>query len=194
MVCVPTDVIDEEEVGLPQVGEILRSMRKSLNMSLKDVAEQSGLSVSFVSAVERGQSDISIGRLSRLAQVFHQDIGTLLGYTGHRSTPQFVSDNDRLTIDRGAGIDYTVFHLGSIGFELITADFEPRTATRDTIVHQGLDIIYMVKGELVLEYNGRDYPLRVGDCVVYSGAYPHGFRNESDKPAGWLSMVTGMVY
>src|ERR1700727_1378135 len=87
---------DVEEKGLPKVGRVLRSLRQRHEMSLKDVADRSGLSVSFLSAIERGQSDISLGRLNRLAEVFGHDIGSLLGYTAQRSTPQFLQDRDRV--------------------------------------------------------------------------------------------------
>jgi transcriptional regulator with XRE-family HTH domain len=184
----------DEDRGIPQVGEVLRGMRLRRGMSLKDVASGSGLSVSFLSAVERGQSDISLGRLNRLAQVFNHDIGSLLGYTGRRSTPQFVGERDRLVVDRGEGIDYRVFRLPGLDFELISATFGPHTAFRDAITHEGLDIIYVLSGEIILEYRGDDYPMVTGDCTLYSGAYPHRFRNDSAKPAGWLSIVTGIVY
>jgi transcriptional regulator with XRE-family HTH domain len=183
-----------EQAGLPRVGRVLRSLRQRRNWSLKDVADQSGLSVSFLSAVERGESDISLLRLNRLAQVFGHDIGSLLGYTAQRSTPQFLVDRDRLVVDRGEGIDYRVFRLPGLNFELITADFEPRTAFRDAIAHEGLDIVYVLKGKLVLEYDGIDYQMDTGDCTMYSGAYPHRFRNDSSRPAAWLSIVTGIIY
>jgi transcriptional regulator with XRE-family HTH domain len=183
-----------DQAGLPRVGRVLRSLRQRRDMSLKDVADRSGLSVSFLSAVERGESDISLLRLNRLAQVFGHDIGSLLGYTAQRSTPQFLVDRDRLVVDRGEGIDYRVFRLPGLNFELITANFEPRSAFRDAITHEGLDIVYVLKGRLVLEYDGIDYPMDAGDCTMYSGAYPHRFRNDSPRPAGWLSIVTGIIY
>ena len=180
--------------GVPKVGHVLRGLRQRNGMSLKEVADGSGLSVSFLSAVERNQSDISLGRLNRLAQFFNHDIGSLLGYTGRRSTPQFVSDRDRLVVDRGEGVDYRVFRLPGLDFELITATFEPHTEFRDAITHEGLDIVYVLNGQVVLEYNGEDYPMQAGDCTMYSGAYPHRFRNDTGRSSSWLSIVTGIVY
>jgi len=178
----------------PKVGRVLRDLRLRDGMSLKDVADASGLSVSFLSAVERDQSDISLGRVNRLAQVFNYDIGSLLGYIGNRSTPQFVAKGDRLQVDRGDGIDYRVVRLPGLDFELITAEFAPGAAFRDTITHEGLDIVYVLEGELILEYDGDDYPMHAGACTLYSGAYPHRFRNDSGRPASWLSIVNGIVF
>ena len=190
---VDTPDIDDGR-GVPKVGHVLRGLRQRNGMSLKEVADGSGLSVSFLSAVERDQSDISLGRLNRLAQFFNHDIGSLLGYTGRRSTPQFVSDRDRLVVDRGEGVDYRVFRLPGLDFELITATFGPHTEFRDAITHEGLDIVYVLDGQVVLEYNGEDYPMQAGDCTMYSGAYPHRFRNDTGRSSSWLSIVTGIVY
>lgn len=186
--------VTTDRPGLPRVGQVLRHLRQRQSMSLTDVSERSRLSISFLSAVERGQSDISLTRLDRLAQVLGHDLGSLLGYTVQRSTPSFLDDRGRLVVDRGEGIDYRVFRLPGLNLELITASFEPDSEFRDAIAHEGVDIVYMLQGELVLQYDGIDYPMRGGDCTLYSGAYPHRFRNESDSSAGWLSIVTGLVY
>lgn len=180
--------------GLPDVGAILRQLRHQNQMSLQDVADAAGVSVSFLSAVERGQSDIALGRLNRLAAVFNHDIGSLLGYSARRTTPQFVEESSRLKVDRGPGIDYSVIRLPGVEFEMIIANFEPRTGFRDAITHAGIDIVYVTVGDLVLLHNDRRYDMATGDCTVYSGAYPHTFMNESDKPAQWLSIVTDTVY
>jgi transcriptional regulator with XRE-family HTH domain len=180
--------------GAPKVGHVLRGLRQRKGMSLKDVANASGLSGSFLSALERDQSDVSLGRLTRLAQVFNHDIGSLLAYTTKRSTPQFVAERDRLVVDRGEGIDYRVFRLPGLNFELITATFSPHTFFRDAITHEGIDIIYVLTGQIVLEYAGAHYTMKPGDCTIYSGAYPHRFRNDTAQSASWLSVVTGSVY
>ena len=184
----------DEGHGLPDVGAILRQLRHQNQMSLQDVADAAGVSVSFLSAVERGQSDIALGRLSRLAAVFNHDIGSLLGYSARRTTPQFVDESSRLKVDRGPGIDYSVIRLPGVEFEMIIASFEPKTRFRDAITHAGIDIVYVTVGDLVLLHNDRRYDMTTGDCTVYSGAYPHTFLNESDKPAQWLSIVTDTVY
>jgi transcriptional regulator with XRE-family HTH domain len=180
--------------GLPNVGAILRQLRHQRMMSLQEVAQGAGVSVSFLSAVERGQSDIALGRLSRLAAVFNHDIGSLLGYSARRTTPQFVEEDKRVKVNRGTGIDYSVIRLPGIDFELIIANFEPQAGFRDAITHAGIDIVYVTMGALVLLHNDLRYNMIAGDCTVYSGAYPHRFLNESNEPAQWLSIVTETVY
>ena len=180
--------------GLPDVGAILHRLRGLQGLTLQEVADATGLSPSFLSAVERGQSDIALRRLARLAHLYNHDIGSLLGYSARRARPQFVMGDDRLKVDRGEGIDYSVIRLPGVGFELITATFAPHTAFRDEIRHEGIDIVYVTLGEIVLVYHGDEYSMKAGDCTVYSGAYLHRFKNDSDGPAQWVSVVTETVF
>jgi transcriptional regulator with XRE-family HTH domain len=180
--------------GLPNVGAILQRMRQQRGMSLQDVADATGLSPSFLSAVERGKSDIALRRLARVAAVFHHDVGSLLGYSARQARPQFVQGGDRLRVDRGDGIDYAVLRPPGVDFELIVATFGPRAQFRDAITHEGLDITYVARGELVLVYNDEEYALPTGECVVYSAAYPHRFRNDTDDYAQFINVVTATVY
>ena len=59
----------QKEVWSPRdLGRAIRHERGRLGISISELARRSGLSQSFLSAVEAGQSDISVGRLIRVAQ------------------------------------------------------------------------------------------------------------------------------
>ena len=188
--------VDDDDIdpGLPNVGAILHRLRRQRGMSLQEVADATGLSPSFLSAVERGRSDIALRRLARLAALYHHDVGSLLGYSARQARPQFVLGGDRLKVDRGDGIEYAVLRPPGVDFELIVATFAPGAQFRDAITHEGVDITYVSLGELVLVYNDEEYRLPAGECVVYSSAYPHRFRNDTDEPAQFVNVVTATVY
>jgi transcriptional regulator with XRE-family HTH domain len=181
-------------VGLPDVGAILRRLRTRKGLSLQDVAIEADISMSFLSAVERGRSDISLGRLARLAAVFDHDVGSLLGYSARKRTPQFMVKRDRAEVDRGAGIAYYVTRIPGTNFEVITATLAPHADFRDAITHEGIDIVYVTTGAIILVYDGVDYAMEEGDCTVYSAAYPHKFRNDSDTWSQVVSIATENVY
>lgn len=182
------------EPEIPNVGEIIQRLRVGRGMSLQDTANVTGLSPSFLSAVERGKSDIALKRLARLAHAFGHDVGSLLGYTARRAKPLFLGNSQRVRINRGKGIDYEVIRLPGIDFELIAASFAPGAAFHDELSHEGVDIAYVTSGELTLIYNGADYPIPEGMCALYSGGYAHSFRNDTKKPASMLGVVTETVY
>jgi transcriptional regulator with XRE-family HTH domain len=132
--------------GAPDIGQILKRMRTQRKLSIRDVADGSGLSASFLSAVERGESDVSMGRLARIAEFFDQDLGSMLGYSTRLARPTFVGKSDRTVRNRGRGIRYELLRLPGLNLELCVMTFEPRTAMRDELTHEGVDTLYVVSG------------------------------------------------
>lgn len=178
---------------IPNIGQILRRLRAQHGLSVKEVAERSGLSHSFLHAVERGESDIALGRLARLAHVFGYDIGSFLGFTSRLSQPNFVGKEQRALINRGKGVRYESLRLPGIEFELESVELAPHSAFRNELSHEGIDVVYCMRGNAVLVFNGTDYPMSEGDCCVFSAGYPHKVRNDSNKSAALLSFTSGRM-
>ena len=179
---------------LPNIGEILKRLRTRRRMSLEDVARKSGLSQSFLSALERGKTDVSLGRLSKLARVFEHDISSFLGFTARYSQPYRVSERDRLSVVRGDGVRYEAIRLPGIDLEIDMMDFEPGAGFDTELSHEGLDVVLVVGNEIVLSVAGEDHALCAGDCVVYSAGYKHRLRNVGKQPARVIGLTTGRMY
>lgn len=179
--------------GAPNVSQILKHMRLGRNLSIRDVADGSGLSASFLSAVERGESDVSIGRLARIAEFFDQDLGSMLGYSTQLSRPSFVGKSDRILMNRGRGVRYELLRLPGLNLELAVISFEPRSAFRDELTHEGIDTLYASAGELVLRVNDTDYPMRAGECAVFSAGFAHTIRNDSPRIATAFGLTTARM-
>jgi transcriptional regulator with XRE-family HTH domain len=189
-------VVEAEEAppsGMPRVGEILKRMRSQRGFTVREVAEASGLSPSFLSAVERGASDISLGRLTRLAGFFDHDIGSLLGFTARVGQPKFVDKMDRVRIDRGRGVSYELLRLAGMTLELQRIVFDPKSGFRDELVHEGVDIILVVEGQIALSVDGRDYTMATGDCATFAASFRHKLRNDSGRRAIVVSVTTGRM-
>lgn len=180
--------------SVPDVGRILQRLREQRNVTVRELAESSGLSESFIRAVERGQSDISLGRLARLAQFFEYDLGSFLGFTSHLSRPNFVRKENRATINRGKGVKYEALHLPGIDLDFVTVDLAPHSKLKDELTHEGIDVVYVVQGDVIVVVDGVDYPMSERDCCVFSAAYRHRVRNDSTRPATIVSITTGRMY
>jgi transcriptional regulator with XRE-family HTH domain len=179
--------------GTPNIGQILKRMRAQRGLTVREVAEKSDLSPSFLSAVERGTSDISLGRLSRLAAFYEHDIGSLLGYSTRLGKPRFVDKMDRVIMNRGKGVRYELLRLAGFNLELQRVSFEPRSGFRDELVHEGVDILLVVEGQLVLSVDGVDYPMATGDCATYAAGFRHKIRNDSTQHATAVAFTTGRM-
>lgn len=183
----------DPELGFPAPGEVLRRLRTQAGYSLRDVASRSGLSQSFLGQLERGETDIALERLARLARVFDHDVGSFLGYSARRATPVMLSDA-RISVPRGEGIDYEVIRLPGMGSELIFVRLEPRARFSGDLTHEGVDVTLVVEGTVSATYNHKEYVLHTGDCILWSGGYPHSFRNDTKKRACYVGLVTANVF
>jgi transcriptional regulator with XRE-family HTH domain len=196
------DVLPESVLGhpvrgdetVPDVGSVVKNLRKQHGMSLGQLAKESGLSTSFLSEVERGQSDISVRRLARLAAVFGHDLGSLLGYSARRTAPQVIAGGNRIEVDRGDGITYVAFRIPGTGLELFAATLAPHSSFQTPLTHAGFDVCYVAEGEIGLEFDGQEYRYAHGECATWPGSYPHLVRNPGDVPAVIVAITTEVIY
>ena len=177
-----------------EVGTRIRALREGMGFSLRDLAERSGLSQSFLGAVERGQSDISVGRLSQVAQVLGHDVASLLGYSLQRATPIVIRPDDHVAIRRGEGVEFRTFAIPGTHLEFMLATLAPRSRFADEVTHAGIDLMYVSEGSLVLVVDGVDYALDATECAVWPSSHAHTVRNDGDVPAVALGFTTEAVY
>ena len=180
--------------AMPRVGEVIRRLRRKRGFSLRDLAERSGLSQSFLGAVERGQSDISVGRLSQVAQVLGHDVASLLGYSLQRATPLVIRPDDHVATRQGEGVELRTFAIPGTHLELMLATLAPRSRFADEVTHAGIDLMYVSEGSLVLVVDGVDYALDAAECAVWPSSHAHTLRNDGDVPAVALGFTTEAVY
>jgi transcriptional regulator with XRE-family HTH domain len=180
--------------NVPDIGSVIKGLRKQHGFSLGQLAKESGLSTSFLSELERGQSDISVRRLARLAAVFGHDLGSLLGYSARRTEPQVIGGPNRIPVDRGTGVSYVAFRIPGTGLEMFVATFAPHSTFRTPLTHAGFDVCYIADGDVVLEFDGQEYPLKQGECATWPGSYSHLVRNRGDRPASIVAVTTEVIY
>jgi transcriptional regulator with XRE-family HTH domain len=165
------------------LGTTLRGIRTSRRLSLAEVAEATNISPSFLSLVELGKSDITIGRLTRLAEFYKISFAELLGGDEVSDAEVVRTHEQRLIHSPAEGID----------IYLLTADtrrtmmpmllvFEPSAELAEYGRHEGEEMVHVLEGSLMLEIEGADPRLlEIGDTAYYSAERPHLFRNASGK-------------
>jgi transcriptional regulator with XRE-family HTH domain len=172
----PGSVADELNLGLR-----LREIRKARRLSLADVANATEISPSFLSLVELGKSDITIGRLTRLAEFYKISFGDLLGGSDAGEVDLVEGRGRQLIHSPAEGID--VFLLTSNTRRTMMpmlVEFMPSAELAEYGRHDGEEFVHVLEGSLVLELEGSAPRLLVaGDSAYYSAERPHLFRNAS---------------
>ncbi|MGW7411715.1 cupin domain-containing protein [Streptomyces sp. NPDC054863] len=190
----PATAPRDPELGFPPPGEVLHRLRTHKGMSLRQVAAECGLSVSFLAALERGETDIALERLGRLAKVFDHDVGSFLGFSRGRATPSLYPREEQEVLDRAPGVVYRVLRSPELGYQVVTGDFAPHSGLAEDLQHEGSDLIMVTRGALVARYNGQDHVLGAGDCVQWSAGHPHSFRNDTGEPAQLVGVLFSSLY
>ena len=172
---------DEASSIDPHLGHTLRGLRQSRDLSLADVAKGTQISASFLSLVENGKSDVTIGRLTRLVQFYGISFTDLLP-PSEGADPDVVRKSERPVVhSRTEGID--IFLLTpdtNRGMMTMLLEFEPGSARNEHGRHAGEEFVHVLQGELLLELGGRVHRLKAGDSAYYAGDRPHLMRNASN--------------
>lgn len=164
------------------LGSALRALRQTRRLPLAEVADATGVSASFLSLVENGRSDITIGRLTRLVDFYGVTINDLLPPAGE-DADVVRRDEARQLHSPDEGIDVYLLTSGTDRSMMpMLLVFDPGAGLAEMGRHPGEEFVHVLEGELVLEVEGSDSRrLRAGDSAYYAGDKPHLFRNASDR-------------
>lgn len=165
------------------LGSRLRAARLARGLSLGQVATATEISRSFLSLVENGKSDITIGRLTRLIDYYGISIADLVP-TPPPADAEIIRPQERRQLhSETEGIDFLLLTPDMQRTMMpMLVEFEPGAGLAEHGRHQGDEFIIVLSGELELELEGsKPRRLRTGDAAYYSAERPHRFRNASSR-------------
>ena len=165
------------------LGRRLRDIRKDLGLSLAEVASATTISPSFLSLVELGKSDITIGRLTRLAEFYKITFDELLGGPEAEELDIIRGHGRQLIHSPAEGIDVFMLASNRRGAMLpMLLEFEPGAELAEYGRHKGEEFVHVIDGTMILDVDGAEpRELKSGDSASYSAERPHLFRNASGK-------------
>lgn len=181
--------------GTAAIGAEIRALRKARGMTLTDLAEASGVSVSHVSAIERGTVNPSLAKIEDLARAlsvptawfFNARVGT-----GPLEREYVVRAENRRNLNMVYGeppevsgyVDWLLSSSIGGGFYMGLSEFLPvRDGARDDdvlCIREGEQHFLVLEGELTLLLEDEEIVLRAGDSGSIPGSLPHHAFNRSD--------------
>jgi transcriptional regulator with XRE-family HTH domain len=158
----------------------LRALRRLRGLSLAEVADATQISPSFLSLVETGKSDITIGRLVRLVEFYGVALADLVPTHGTPSFPEVLRRDDRpLVHSPDEGIDVFMLTPDTRRAMMpMVLEFDPGASLAEHGRHEGEEWVHVLEGTLSLELEGAEpVVLDAGDSAYYPATRPHLFRN-----------------
>ncbi len=163
-------------------GEKIREVRERRQLTLKDVAQQAGLSESLISQIERNKVAPAIDTLLSIVDALDMDLEYLFRDFKRDRQANLVRKSDRqkvvvkkvtyeqLSRTVGAGEDHAI--------EAFFLEIKPGGESGSTEYgHAGKELGVVVSGAAELTLGARKYPLKEGDSISFASNVPHVFRN-----------------
>ena len=174
------------------IGASLRSVRRGRGLTLRQVAEASGVTESFLSQVERDIASPSIATLRRLAGALGTSIGVILDQAGPHG--QLVRASERRVVTYpGLNARDEFLTDGSDGrLQVIMSVVEPGGGTGpEAYTHESdEECLIVLEGSLDLWVGAEHHRLDEGDAIRYSSRVPHRNQNPGPGTARILFVIT----
>jgi len=173
-----------EDIIIPDVGSRIRYIRQSQGLSLRSLAEQSGLSANAISLIERGENSPTVSSLHRLASAldvpitdFFQDERIQQAiYVKREQGLRF--ENDTMTIESlGIGLPYQQLEPFRMSLAPAANTFD------DPITHPGEEFIHCLEGEIEYKVGNHTFHLSAGDSLLFDSLQPHCWKNLIQEPS-----------
>ena len=162
-------------------GRPLRRLRQRHQLSLRQASARTGLSVSFLSALERGVSGASIATLQRLAAAYGTTLQELFGTAGGAG-PRLVRSGDRSVLRIGnPSVRIEQLARGARHLEPQLFVLAPGATSDGDYAHDGEEFLYLLSGSLTV-WVGDDETYRLrepGDALSFPSNLPHRWRNDA---------------
>jgi transcriptional regulator with XRE-family HTH domain len=173
------------------VSQRLRQLRLEKGLSIRALAEASGLSANTLSLIENGKISPSVSTLHRAANALGVPITAFFEASSQRQQVVFLQHNDHThsRFEHGAVEDLsTGFTSRALHPCLVT--LEPHAGSGlEQIVHTGDEFVYCLQGRITYIVDERRYSLEPGDSLIFESHLPHRWLNESDSPAQMLLVL-----
>jgi transcriptional regulator with XRE-family HTH domain len=173
------------------VGERLRELRQERGLSLAEVAEETGISTSFLSVLETGRSDITLGRLMRLVKFFDTSVEELLPATPRVDTSPVRPLDRRHVPSPAEGMDVYLLSPDTERTMMpLLVDFAPAAGLAEYASHDGEEFIHVTEGALEVTLDGEIVTLEAGDSFYFAATHPHSLKNVHDGTTRIFAVVS----
>ncbi|GGB42414.1 cupin domain-containing protein [Virgibacillus dakarensis] len=173
----------------------IKNLRLENEMTLKDLSEQTGLSVSFLSQIERGSSSLAITSLKKISDAFNMNITYFFEEIENHNYALHKEEQKRFKLE---GSDVT--HVRLAGkfperkIEPMMVTIPPNKQFTEKYSHPGEEFYYVLKGIVIFKIEEKEYVLNVGDSIHFPSEKVHEWKNPTNEESVLISVLTPVIF
>jgi transcriptional regulator with XRE-family HTH domain len=165
-----------------------------MDLSLRDLADRSGVSAPMLSQVERGETSPTLTVAERIASGLDLTLSQLLRLDEAPHVVVTRADERRVRTRRGHRTEELTPPLPGQRADVSIHTLEAGASTGrpgDPPLHEpgARETAVVLSGSVSLLIDDERHELDAGDSVTFDADLPHHFSNESGQPAGFLAVV-----
>jgi DNA-binding transcriptional MerR regulator/quercetin dioxygenase-like cupin family protein len=172
--------------GGAAMGIRLRQLRTRRGLSLAQVARSVGISLGFLSALERSQMSASVSTLRKLARFYKTNI--LDFFDPAEPNGPLVRPEKRKVLEAGPGVRMELLAWGNAVMEPHLFRIAPNAGSGEFYSHEGEEFLYILRGELLISLEDQEYHLKPGDSFYFESATQHHWKNPG-RTETWILWV-----
>lgn len=181
------------------LGDQIRSIRKRQEITLKKLAEKTGLSIGYISQIERNLTDPSLSTLRKISGALGVPTYLFLGDEPHGSLTLRKEEMIQLS-QPNSNVRYQIMSpmpTGEFEPQSLVARFElaPRSVDGELpVIHPSEEIVLLERGAVDVIIDGKPVHLEAGDTTLIRSNLPHILSNPTDEVAMGYSILTPAVW
>jgi XRE family transcriptional regulator, regulator of sulfur utilization len=184
----------ETNVANGAVGLRVRALRESMELSLRDLSERSGVSAPMLSQVERGETSPTLAVAEKIAAGLELTLSQLLRLDEDRHAVIVRAGERRTRRRRGHTVEELTPPLPGQRADVSVHTLAPGAATggpADPPLHEpgSRETAVVLAGELDLFIDGARHQLGADDSVTFDADLPHHFENNGSGEARLIAVV-----
>jgi transcriptional regulator with XRE-family HTH domain len=189
-----------ETLGLEayEIGLKIRRLRKVKELSLVRLGEHTGMSAGLLSKIETAQLIPTLPTLMRIATVFGVGLDHFFGHDTKRPKAAVVRRQERVRLPNRPDSQAPTYWFESLDFpvtdrrmDAYLATFEPGARATAPHRHSGAELIYVIRGSLVLTFENEAVELHEGDSTYFDPSFAHSYCQKGKQPCRAVVVVTG---
>ncbi len=177
-----------------RIGQKLRALRLSKGLGLAQLGEHTGLSAGMLSKLERGQIYPTLPTLLRISLVF--GVGLDHFFVDALDTPvsEVVRAADRIQLPDKPGESPTYFFenldfpVTDSKLKAYVAEFPPSGDASEPHAHDGVELVYIIRGALCVTIHDTENVLEAGDAMYFDSSHEHSYVAKGEE--GCFALVS----
>jgi transcriptional regulator with XRE-family HTH domain len=165
------------------VGGRLRSLRNARSLSLRALAESSGLNFNTLSLIENGKTSPSVSTLQQIAAALQIPIASFFQTEPQKKNIVFQkADHRRPAVFQNGALEDLGEGLSLHGGQLMLLTLQSGAeGSSDPIIHTGQEFAFCLEGELEYLIEGQGYSMAPGDSLIFEAHLPHRWGNPGEQ-------------